>query len=76
MTTTRIEKYRVPAALVCYLCGWSDPEIFQTAVDFLRVMQLSALPEIRFENTMTDSDIQQLATKLDNLGQLQQFVQV
>ena len=75
MTTTRHEKYRVPEALVCHLCGWSTPEIFETAVQCLRVMNLCALKEVRFENSMDQSDLRLLAHQLDTQGALEHYVQ-
>ena len=75
MTTTRKEKYRVPEALVCYLCGWSDPEVFETAVQCIHVLQLHATKEVRFEKSSNQLNLRCLAHQLDKYGALEHYIQ-
>ena len=75
MTTTRKEKYRVPEALVCYLCGWSDPEMFETAVQCIHVLQLHATKEVRFEKSSNQLNLRCLAHQLDKYGALEHYIQ-
>ena len=48
MRATREEKYRVPEALVRYLCGFPTPEIVERVVRYLRAMQFTPYNELRF----------------------------
>ena len=74
MTTTRNQKYRVPAALVCYLLGWAVPEVFEQAVLELYVMQLNALPELRVQLPMSEGEVRSIAHYLDSVDQLPHFI--
>lgn len=75
MTTTRNMKYRVPEALVCYLCGWSEPEKRLSAINYLAAMQLNALPEVRFERGFPEEQLCAMAHHLDTMGELPKYIQ-
>ena len=74
MRATRNQKYRVPEALICHLCGWAEPELREKAIHHLAALQLCPLPEVRLEPSFGEADLQTLAHHLDMMGELPKFV--
>ena len=74
MRVTRLQKYRVPEALICHLCGWAEPERRVEAIKFLNAMQLCPIPTARFEPGLPESEINAIAHHIDMLGELPKFV--
>ena len=77
MRTTRLEKYRIPEALIRYLCGWPEPHVFESTVNFINSMKLDPLPEldVKFRNERFDeSAAKQLALHLHQIGHADKFV--
>ena len=75
MKITRNQKFRIPEALLKFLCNFPDPEPFEAAVNFIRALQLDALAEIEGSEPFSEIDAQNLAAELHKIGQLDCFVQ-
>ena len=74
MRFSRNEKYRIPEKLIYYLCGWPDKYEFIAAVNYIRAMQLEALPELENPEPFSETDIEKLAHQLFIQGNLNFFV--
>ena len=74
MHFSRNKKFRIPEALIRYLCGWVQPGDRGRAVSLIHLMRLDALPEIANDGEFTEVDNEALATELELQGSLAPFV--